>query len=58
MINIEIRMTLFMRGRLVMQIEFMVKSYGALRTRCPAIVNAFPCLVDGAVRNQDNQIVA
>ena len=30
-INIEIGMTLFMRGRrLVMQIEFMVKSYGAL----------------------------
>lgn len=41
-----------------MQIEFMVKSYGALRTRCPAIVNAFPCLADGAVRNQYNQIVA
>lgn len=31
MINAEIRMTLFMRGpRLVMQIEFMAKSYGAL----------------------------
>ena len=33
-INIEIRMTLFMKGRLVMQIEFMVKSYGALGVRC------------------------
>jgi len=35
MINTEIRMTLFMRDpRLVMQIEFMAKSYGAL-----AVVN-------------------
>lgn len=58
-INTEIRMTLFMRGpRLVMQIEFMAKSYDALG-RYSAVVNVTsPCIspsLAATVRNQDNE---
>jgi len=53
MINTEIRMTLFMRDpRLVMQIEFMAKSYGAL-----AVVNVtlLAFSLAAVVRNQANE---
>lgn len=56
MINAEIRMTLFMRGpRLVMQIEFMAKSYGALAVVDVTLLSSRLARSATAARNRANE---